>query len=172
MMKARGCRAAAGQSQFILIEKAWKRNTPSQASAHGSFHARHEQDMQTTAANTNAVATACEYSHCRRKSIRHRVRPSSGGGKSTLLAELRRRGHAVIEEPGRRIVQEQTRTGGQALPWLDITAFLRRAIDLAVNDHATAPRDNSQWVFFDRSLIDAAAALPSPCSAGASGPTR
>lgn len=83
----------------------------------------------------------------------------SGGGKSTLLAELRRRGYAVIEEPGRRIVQEQTCTGGQALPWLDLTAFLRRAIDLAVDDHATAPRDNSQWVFFDRSLIDAAAAL-------------
>ena len=38
---------------------------------------------------------------------------------------------AVIEEPGRRIVQEQTRTGGQALPWLDMTAFLRGAIDLA-----------------------------------------
>jgi predicted ATPase len=27
----------------------------------------------------------------------------SGGGKSTLLAELGRRGHAVVEEPGRRI---------------------------------------------------------------------
>jgi predicted ATPase len=35
---------------------------------------------------------------------------------------------AVIEEPGRRIVQEQTRTGGQALPWLDMTAFLRGAM--------------------------------------------
>jgi len=40
---------------------------------------------------------------------------------------------AVIEEPGRRIVQEQTRTGGQALPWLDMTAFLRGAIDLALD---------------------------------------
>jgi predicted ATPase len=34
----------------------------------------------------------------------------SGGGKSTLLAELARRGHAVVEEPGRRIVQ---RNGGR-----------------------------------------------------------
>lgn len=83
----------------------------------------------------------------------------SGGGKSTLLAELRRRGYAVIEEPGRRIVQEQTRTGGQALPWLDMPAFLRQVIDLALDDHANAPRDNSQWVFFDRGLIDAAAAF-------------
>lgn len=66
---------------------------------------------------------------------------------------------AVIEEPGRRIVQEQTRTGGQALPWLDMTAFLRGAIDLALDNHANAPRSNTQWVFFDRGLIDAAAAL-------------
>ena len=31
----------------------------------------------------------------------------SGGGKSTLLAELGRRGYAVVEEPGLRIVQNQ-----------------------------------------------------------------
>ncbi|MFT3804003.1 MAG: AAA family ATPase [Burkholderiaceae bacterium] len=83
----------------------------------------------------------------------------SGGGKSTLLAELHRRGYAVVEEPGRRIVREQTRTGGQALPWLDTVNFLRRTIDLALEDLADAPRSNSRWVFFDRGLIDAAAAL-------------
>ncbi|MPT22826.1 MAG: ATPase, partial [Starkeya sp.] len=31
----------------------------------------------------------------------------SGGGKSTLLTELARRGFAVVEEPGRRIVAEE-----------------------------------------------------------------
>ena len=40
----------------------------------------------------------------------------SGGGKSTLLDELARRGHAVVAEPGRRIVAEQLREGGAALP--------------------------------------------------------
>lgn len=48
----------------------------------------------------------------------------SGGGKSTLLAELQRRGYPVIEEPGRRIVEEQLGTGGHALPWLDMPAFM------------------------------------------------
>lgn len=43
----------------------------------------------------------------------------SGGGKSSLLAALARRGHAVVEEPGRRIVAEETRSGGSALPWTD-----------------------------------------------------
>jgi predicted ATPase len=43
----------------------------------------------------------------------------SGGGKSTLLAELRGRGYAVVEEPGRRIVREELEGRGAALPWVD-----------------------------------------------------
>jgi predicted ATPase len=31
----------------------------------------------------------------------------SGGGKSTLLAEFGRRGHSIVEEPGRRIVKQE-----------------------------------------------------------------
>ena len=82
----------------------------------------------------------------------------SGGGKSTLLAELAGRGYAVVEEPGRRIVQEELERNGTALPWVDAAAFARRAIDVALADRAAASRLNG-WVFFDRGLIDAAAAL-------------
>ncbi|WP_076860393.1 AAA family ATPase [Bradyrhizobium mercantei] len=82
----------------------------------------------------------------------------SGGGKSTLLAELRRRGYPVVEEPGRRIIADELASGGTALPWVDAPAFLRRAIDVALNDMAMA-KAHSGWVFFDRGLIDAAAAL-------------
>ena len=63
----------------------------------------------------------------------------SGGGKSTLLAELVRRGFATVEEPGRRIVIEETRNGGTALPWIDIEAFARRAIAMALEDRQKAP---------------------------------
>lgn len=82
----------------------------------------------------------------------------SGGGKSALLDELARRGHPVIPEAGRRIVQEECHAGGQALPWLNMPAFLERTLRLARQDYAQAPRDADGWVFFDRSLIDAAAA--------------
>jgi predicted ATPase len=82
----------------------------------------------------------------------------SGGGKSTLLAELARRGHAIVEEPGRRIVREELERGGTALPWVDGPAFARRAIALALADRAAASR-LAGWVFFDRGLLDAAAAL-------------
>lgn len=82
----------------------------------------------------------------------------SGGGKSTLLAELAGRGYAVVEEPGRRIVQEELAGSGAALPWVDGAAFARRAIAMALADRVSARR-LSGWVFFDRGLIDAAAAL-------------
>ena len=138
----------------------------------------------------------------------------SGGGKSTLLTELGRRGYMTVEEPGRRIVKEellgnglalrvihtihqamthhrsyQIRYTGEgrcprqkwipafagkarrgrrtasterscalALPWVNEAAFARRAITLALPDRAKAI-GHGGWVFFDRGLIDAAAAL-------------
>ena len=82
----------------------------------------------------------------------------SGGGKSTLLAELAQRGHAVVEEPGRRIVREELAGDGVALPWVDAVAFAHRAIAMALEDRVSAGIQ-SGWVFFDRGLVDAAAAL-------------
>ena len=82
----------------------------------------------------------------------------SGGGKSALLAELGRRGYPTVEEPGRRIVREELLGKGQALPWVDGTAFARCAVALALADRAPV-RGNGGWVFFDRGLIDAAAGL-------------
>lgn len=82
----------------------------------------------------------------------------SGGGKSTLLAELQRRGHAVVEEPGRRVVKAELQNGGGALPWIDLAAFARRAIETSIADRETA-NAFSKLVFFDRGLVDAAAAL-------------
>jgi predicted ATPase len=82
----------------------------------------------------------------------------SGGGKSTLLAELARRGHAVVEEPGRRIVREELEGDGAALPWVDEAAFARRAVATASAD-LSAVAASSAWTFFDRGLVDAVAAL-------------
>jgi predicted ATPase len=42
----------------------------------------------------------------------------SGGGKSTLLAELVGRGYAAVEEPGRRIVEEELAATDQHYPGL------------------------------------------------------
>jgi predicted ATPase len=70
----------------------------------------------------------------------------SGGGKSTLLAELSLRGYAVVEEPGRRIVREEIERKGSALPWVDSAAFLRRAIEMSLSDRVSE-RSLKGWVF-------------------------
>jgi predicted ATPase len=82
----------------------------------------------------------------------------SGGGKSALLAELKGRGHHVVEEPGRRIVKRELETGGHAVPWIDALAFTKRVIATALADRQTA-KALFGWVFFDRGLIDAVSAL-------------
>ncbi|WIJ25868.1 AAA family ATPase [Devosia sp. RR2S18] len=82
----------------------------------------------------------------------------SGGGKSTLLSELERRDFPVVPEPGRRIVEEEQRGDGLALPWVDLSAFAKRALDLASEDQRRMV-DEAGWVFFDRGLVDAAVAL-------------
>jgi predicted ATPase len=48
--------------------------------------------------------------------------------------------------------------GGSALPWVDMAAFAHRAIATALADRSSTPASGS-WIFFDRSLIDAAVAL-------------
>ena len=82
----------------------------------------------------------------------------SGGGKSTLLVELGRRGFATVEEPGRRIVADELRGDGIALPWIDLEAFAQRAIEMASADRERV-KDANGWVFFDRGLVDAAVTL-------------
>lgn len=83
----------------------------------------------------------------------------SGGGKTTLLAELARRGFRTVPEPGLRIVREEQASGGEALPWVDPVAFARRALATSREDLADAQAHGERPVFFDRGLVDAAAAL-------------
>ena len=82
----------------------------------------------------------------------------SGGGKSTLLAEMARRGWPVFPEPGRQIVREQVLIGGPALPWTDPAAFAELALSRAMHFFATAITDERP-ALFDRSIVDAVTAL-------------
>lgn len=79
----------------------------------------------------------------------------SGGGKSSLLDELARRGHHVVAEPGRRIVDAALAGQGGVLPWEDMAGFARVALDMAAADYRSA----RGVVFFDRGIVDAAMAL-------------
>lgn len=87
----------------------------------------------------------------------------SGGGKSSLLLELAKRGYSIVEEPGRRIVRQELDGDGSCLPWNNMTAFARNALELALDDHRAA-LDQNGVVFFDRGIVDAAAALANASS--------
>lgn len=87
----------------------------------------------------------------------------SGGGKSSLLSALAQRGYATIKEPGRRIVRQEIKEGGDALPWIDPVTFARRALAIARKDWEQVRSTHSPLtsVFFDRSAIDAVSFLKS-----------
>src|SRR3546814_4317240 len=53
---------------------------------------------------------------------------------------------------------EEREGSGHALPWVNLAAFAERAVELSLEDRARA-KDLRGPVFFDRGLIDAAAAL-------------
>lgn len=77
----------------------------------------------------------------------------SGGGKSTVLAELARRGHAVREEAGRQVVKEQLFIGGDALPWADAARFVELTISRSMHNMIAAAR-SGHLTFFDRGIVD------------------
>ncbi len=77
----------------------------------------------------------------------------SGGGKSTLLTELAERGFSIVPEAGRRVVAAEQSAGGNALPWIDLSAFLHKVEILAKQDRLAAAELDSP-VFFDRGLVD------------------
>jgi predicted ATPase len=78
----------------------------------------------------------------------------SGGGKSTLLAELASRGYPIVLEPGRQIVKEQTVIGGDALPWSNLHKFLDLALSRYLHQF-NSQKQSQQLIFFDRGIIDA-----------------
>lgn len=75
-----------------------------------------------------------------------------------MVSELERRGHPVVKEPGRRIIANELKGAGKALPWLDLVAFSKQAVEMSLNDREKA-KNLKKFVFFDRGLIDAAVAL-------------
>jgi len=78
---------------------------------------------------------------------------ASGAGKTTLVNALSARGHAVIEESGRQIVEQQNAVNGDALPWKDGLAFGQRLVDHTLASLARRT-DQRTPIFSDRGLVD------------------
>lgn len=76
-----------------------------------------------------------------------------GAGKTTLIAELARRGLATSPEAGRAIIREQRATGGAGLPWADRALFARLMAAFDQQAYEAALRTGGP-VVFDRGLPD------------------
>lgn len=81
----------------------------------------------------------------------------SGGGKSTLLAELSNHGYTVMPEVGREIVKEQLALNSDILPWKEPTRFCELLVEKSVERYHEAAKlafvkDNV--IFFDRCFLE------------------
>lgn len=75
-----------------------------------------------------------------------------GAGKTTLLTELAALGHATVEESARAIIAERLASGASRRP--DFPAFAREILRRDIEKYRGQPR-TSNWVFFDRGVLDA-----------------
>ncbi len=75
-----------------------------------------------------------------------------GSGKTSILAELSKRGFPIIEEPARRVLEQQRLIDGEGV--YDKNPFLFKELMLSrmLYDYESAPKYD--LVFFDRGLPD------------------
>src|ERR1700679_3948193 len=79
-----------------------------------------------------------------------------GSGKTTVLAELARRGHSCIPEDARAVIQEQIVSGGNAVPWLATSRVAHLLMEGSIATYRAQAAKNSQApVYFDRGVGDA-----------------
>lgn len=77
-----------------------------------------------------------------------------GSGKTTLIEALKAKGYPCQEEAGRLVIQEEMKTGGDAVPWGNIERFKEKMLGVDLAAHAQALKQGKGVVFFDRGVLD------------------
>lgn len=75
-----------------------------------------------------------------------------GFGKTSIIDELEKRNYNVMHEVSRSIIKEQLESGGDILPWKNLTTFSRLLFERRVKQFQEAAEN--KWVFFDRGIPD------------------
>jgi predicted ATPase len=75
-----------------------------------------------------------------------------GTGKTSLIAELKRRGFAGTVEAARAIIIDQTLIGGRALETTDATLFAEVMLAWEMRSYRLAEQDPAAAIFFDRGI--------------------
>ena len=79
---------------------------------------------------------------------------ATGSGKIALIQELEKRGYRCIEEVARQIIQEQMRTGGDAVPWDNIQRFKELMLARFIKTYKLVLKESHEITFFDRDILD------------------
>lgn len=79
-----------------------------------------------------------------------------GSGKTSLIAELQKRGYECVEESARRFIKQEIARGGTRLPWLDVESFDKAILHDRITSYKKVA---SQLSFFDRGIVDSLAYL-------------
>ncbi|WP_159799079.1 AAA family ATPase [Flavobacterium sp. MK4S-17] len=75
-----------------------------------------------------------------------------GSGKTTLIKELKNMGYNCIDEAARKIIMEEVKNNGKALPWKNKLEYTELMLKQSVADYLHAERNNI--TFFDRGIPD------------------
>lgn len=86
---------------------------------------------------------------------RYIITGGPGFGKTTIINRLEELDHEVCHENSREVIKEQLDTGGNILPWVDVTKFTEIIIEKRIQSYLAVPPDKP--VFFDRAIADALA---------------
>ncbi|KTD12077.1 ATPase [Legionella gratiana] len=76
-----------------------------------------------------------------------------GAGKSTVINELQKRGHHIVPEAARTIIQQQRNVGGHATPFGDRAKFCELILTQCISDFQQQLK-TKEPVFFDRGIPD------------------
>jgi predicted ATPase len=79
-----------------------------------------------------------------------------GVGKTTLIDYLSSSGYAVVTETARDVIEQQQKTNGTILPWINQMAFQKRVLSMQL---ARENDISSNLVFIDRGILDGIAYL-------------
>lgn len=75
-----------------------------------------------------------------------------GSGKTSVIEFLNNLGYPSAPEVGRKVIQRQVRSQGNALPWQDKTAFRDEMVIEEINNYESF--EHIITTFYDRSIID------------------
>lgn len=81
----------------------------------------------------------------------------SGGGRSTLLAELANNGYTVMPEVGRELVKEQLALNSNILPWKEPVHFCELLVEKSIRGYHDAIQYGAvkdDVIFFDRCFLE------------------